>query len=47
MKGMKARLLSRFKWGLSADLQVPDFETRIAIINRKDIKMVLTRQRCG
>ncbi len=35
MKGMEPRLLSRFKWGLSADLQVPDFETRVAIIEKK------------
>jgi chromosomal replication initiator protein len=35
LKGMEPRLLSRFKWGLSADLQVPDTETRVAILKRK------------
>jgi len=27
--------LSRFKWGLSAELQIPDFETRISILQNK------------
>jgi chromosomal replication initiator protein len=35
MQGMEQRLLSRFKWGLSADLSVPDFETRVAILEMK------------
>jgi chromosomal replication initiator protein len=35
LKGMEQRLLSRFKWGLTADLQTPDFETRMEILRRK------------
>lgn len=33
--GMEERLLSRLKWGLSVEVQVPDLETRIAIIQQK------------
>ncbi|MFV8838397.1 chromosomal replication initiator protein DnaA [Salinimicrobium soli] len=35
MQDIEQRLLSRFKWGLSAELQHPDTETRISIIKNK------------
>ena len=35
MQDIEQRLLSRFKWGLSAELQTPDFETRISILKSK------------
>ena len=35
MQDIEQRLLSRFKWGLSAELQSPDYETRIAILQNK------------
>ena len=35
LQGMEDRLLSRFKWGLAADLQAPDLSTRTSIIREK------------
>ncbi len=35
ISGFEPRLLNRFKWGLATDLQVPDLETRTAIITKK------------
>ena len=35
MQDIEQRLLSRFKWGLSAELQSPDYETRISILKNK------------
>ncbi|MEK6451197.1 MULTISPECIES: chromosomal replication initiator protein DnaA [Myroides] len=32
MQDIEQRLLSRFKWGLSAEIQHPDFETRVRIV---------------
>jgi len=35
MQDIEQRLLSRFKWGLSAELQQPNFETRVSILKNK------------
>jgi chromosomal replication initiator protein len=33
--GLEGRLVSRFQWGMVADIQLPDFEHRVAILRQK------------
>ena len=43
LAGISARLINRFKWGLTADIKAPAFETRLAILHEKlgtDLKLV-------
>lgn len=37
LEGIEPRLLSRFKWGLATDLTIPDVETRMAILRKKNM----------
>jgi chromosomal replication initiator protein len=36
LQNLEQRLVSRFEWGLTTDLQPPDVETRVAILRKKE-----------
>jgi chromosomal replication initiator protein len=35
IRNLESRLVSRFEWGLTTQIQFPDYETRVAILRRK------------
>lgn len=39
LKDIEQRLLTRFKWGMAAQLDLPDFDTKLRIIRAKAAKM--------
>ncbi|MFH0881141.1 MAG: chromosomal replication initiator protein DnaA [Lentisphaerota bacterium] len=41
LSGLEPRLVSRFEWGLVTELEMPDVETRIAILRKKEEQLNL------
>lgn len=39
MKDINDRLLTRFRWGLAAELLPPDFDTKVKIIKHKAARL--------
>lgn len=39
LKDIEQRLITRFKWGLSTQLQQPDYETKVKIVRNKAVKL--------
>lgn len=48
IKGIEERLISRFQWGITADIQPPNWEMRVAIIQQKfeEAKMEVPEEVC-
>lgn len=42
LEGLAPRLVSRFEWGLVVELEIPDVETRVAILRKKCEQLNLT-----
>jgi len=40
IQGLEQRLISRFEWGMTADLKAPDVETRLAILTKRSPRSV-------